>query len=150
MADNVLVPIVVAAIGLAAAVVTGVIGYRSARWNARKDLEIELRRQRLRALKKLWALSEPLGLHYRSASVTAASMRQLSAALQRWYFHEGGMFLSDESREAYVAFQLALRDATEVAEDDKELDAETFRRLWEMGSGLRETLRASFQGFPKM
>jgi hypothetical protein len=92
MADNVLVPIVVAAIGLAAAVVTGVIGYRSARWNARKDLEIELRRQRLRALKQLWALSEPLGPHYRRASVTAASMRHLLAALQRWYFHEGGCF----------------------------------------------------------
>ena len=45
MADSVLVPVVVVAAGLAVAVVTGVLSYRSARWNLRKDLEVDLRRR---------------------------------------------------------------------------------------------------------
>lgn len=45
MADSVLVPVVVAAGGLAVAVVTGVLSYRSARWSLRKDLEVDLRRR---------------------------------------------------------------------------------------------------------
>jgi hypothetical protein len=44
MADSVLVPVVVAAGGLAAAVVTGVLSYRSARWNLRKE-PVDLRRR---------------------------------------------------------------------------------------------------------
>src|SRR4051794_1818319 len=108
MSDTMLATIVTAIAGIAIAACTGILSYRTARWNARKDMEVELRRQRLDAFKRLWALSEPLAKYGRTGpetSVTPASMEMLSRDLRHWYFSEGGMFLSDSSRDAYFHFQ---------------------------------------------
>jgi hypothetical protein len=70
--------------GIIVAVITGFLSYRTARWNLRKDLEVDLRRQRLAAFKELWALSEPLAKYGRSGpitTVTPASMEKLSSDL---------------------------------------------------------------------
>src|SRR5215208_4139203 len=112
MTDTVLATMVTATAGIVIAACTGVLSYRTARWNARKDMEVELRRQRLEAFKKLWALSEPLAKYGRTGpetSVTPASMEKLSRDLRHWYFSQGGMFLSDDSRDAYFGFQDALQ-----------------------------------------
>ncbi len=135
-----------------AAALTGFVTYRIARWNMRKDLELELRRQRLDAFKKLWALSQPLAKYGRSEPVTPAVITQLSQDLRRWYFEEGGMFLSDASRDSYFAFQESLKQAIELKQGSEQisLDDATFETLRKKGSELRSTLRESFSRFPQM
>ena len=155
MSDPVLATIVTGLAGVLVAVITGVLGYRTARWNLRRDLEVELRRQRLEAFKKLWALSEPLAKYGRTSpvtKVTAASMVSLSNDLRHWYFSQGGMFLSDESRDAYFRFQDALQTAThdQPPDSDNELDEATREQIREQGSLLRTSLRSAFKGFPRM
>jgi hypothetical protein len=154
MSDAVLASTVTAAAGVVVASITGVLGYRSARWSLRKELEVDLRRQRLDAFKALWALSEPLAKYGRTgpaSHVTPASLEALSNKLRHWYFAQGGMFLTDASRDAYYAFQDALQTVVQSAEDkDQELDEPTRERVREKGSALRSSLRAAFKGFPQM
>jgi hypothetical protein len=66
MTDTLLATIVTAAAGIIVAAITGILSYRSARWNLRRELEVDLRRQRLEAFKALWALSEPLAMYGRT------------------------------------------------------------------------------------
>jgi hypothetical protein len=54
MSDAVLASAVTAAAGVVVASITGVLGYRSARRSLRKELDVDLRRQRLDAFKALW------------------------------------------------------------------------------------------------
>jgi hypothetical protein len=151
MTDTVLATTVTAAAGIIVAVITGVLGYRSARWNLRKELEVDLRRQRLEAFKQLWTLSEPLAKYGRTEPVTPASMEKLSIDLRHWYFTQGGIFLSDESRATYFSFQNALQAVIQGAvEKDRELDAETHKGITEASNGLHASLRAAFKGFPRM
>src|SRR3954447_5381776 len=87
MSDAQLSTAITAVAGIVIAVVTGVISYRSARWTLRKDLEIDLRHQRLDAFKSLWALSEPLAKYGRTgpaSSATAASIEKPSGDLRHW------------------------------------------------------------------
>jgi hypothetical protein len=154
MSDAVLASTVTAAAGVVVASITGVLGYRSARWSLRKELEVDLRRQRLDAFKALWALSEPLAKYGRTgpaSRVTPASLAALSSKLRHWYFAQGGMFLTESSRDAYFAFQDALQAVIHtVADEDEELDEPTRERIREKGSLLRTSLRAAFKGFPQM
>jgi hypothetical protein len=154
LSDAVLASTVTAAAGVVVASITGVLGYRSARWSLRKELEVDLRRQRLDAFKALWALSEPLAKYGRTgpaSRVTPASLETLSNRLRHWYFAQGGMFLTEPSRNAYFAFQDALQTVIQSAEDkDEELDEATRERVREKGSLLRDSLRAAFKGFPQM
>jgi hypothetical protein len=151
MTDTVLATTVTAAAGIIVAVITGVLGYRSARWNLRKELEVDLRRQRLEAFKQLWALSEPLAKYGRTGPVTPASMEKLSADLSHWYFAQGGMFLSEESRETCFSLQNALQEVIQGAvEKDRELDTQTREGIAERSIRLRDSLRAAFKGFPRM
>lgn len=148
-------PTVITAIaGIIVAAITGLLGYRGARWSLRKDLEIDLRRQRLEAFRALWALLEPLAKYGRTgpaAKVTPASMEKLSGDLRHWYFAQGGMFLTDKSREDYMSLQAALQEVMQGTVDrNQELDEETRERVRKQGSVLRTSLRAAFKGFPRM
>ena len=153
MEGTVMAAVVTAAGGLCVAALTGIISYRTARWNIRKDFEIELRRQRLDAFKKLWALSQPLAKYGRTEAVTPSVIALLSQELRRWYFEEGGMFLSDSSRSAYFEFQESLTDVIKVqagTAEESVLDASTFESLRIKGSKLRTALRSAFDKFPEM
>jgi hypothetical protein len=154
MTSTLLATVTTALAGIIVAAITGLLSYRSARWSLRKDLEVDLRRQRLEAFKALWALSEPLAKYGRTgpaAKVTPASMEKLSGDLRHWYFAQGGMFLTDQSRDAYFSFQDALQEVIQGAADmSKELDEEARERIREPGSTLRTSLRSAFKGFPRM
>jgi negative regulator of sigma E activity len=90
MANTELTTALTAAAGVVVAAVTGVLSYRGARWNVRKDLEVDLRRERLKAFKELWSLLEPLAKYARPDPVTAASMRRLAAELRTGTSHRAG------------------------------------------------------------
>jgi hypothetical protein len=154
MNDTLLATTVTAAGGIIVAAITGILSYRSARWNLRRELEVDLRGQRLEAFKALWALSEPLAKYGRTgpaATATPTAMEKLSGDLRHWYFTQGGMFLADESRDAYFDFQDALQSVIQgAAGKDQVLDEEIREQIREKGSLLRTSLRASFKGFPRM
>ena len=145
--------VVTAASAVGVAALTGLVSYRIARWNLRKDFEVELRRQKLDAFKKLWAISQPLAKYGRTEAVTTSVIARLSQELRKWYFEEGGMFLSDASRDKYFEFQQSLQNAIGSHPSDMKeavLDEQAFESLREKGSELRTALRASFGGFPQM
>jgi hypothetical protein len=138
---------------IGAAAIAGVVSYRIARWNIRKDLEVELRREKLNAFKKLWAISQPLAKYGRIEPVNGETIARLSQELRKWYFEDGGMFLSDTSRDKYFEFQESLQNAIKSLKSgaaNVALAEETFELLRTKGSELRTALRDSFAGFPQM
>lgn len=154
MTVDVPVTIVTAAAGIVVAIITGFVSYRSAGWNLRKDLEVELRRQRLEGFKKLWALSEPLCEFGRTGPferTTTKSLEDLSSDLRHWYYAQGGIFLSEESRDEFIRFQEALRQVIQKASDSADvLDEAKREELRQAAGDLRTSLRHAFKGFPKM
>lgn len=163
---------VTALVGIIVAAMTGVFGYQTARWSLRRDLEIELRRQRQEALRELWSISEPLARYGRGEAVTEvtpSSMERLSRELRHWYFHQGGMFLSERSQRYYIALQEAIGESLrnvpgtrdgplwphppwrrKPKPNDIEFDDGARESLMQASSELRSQIRASFKGFPKM
>lgn len=91
-------------------VVTGAIGtYLGLYWKIRKELIAEydrdLRTERVKHYKELWAATELLAKYSPPEALTKQSFEQLAATLRLWYFEGGGIFLSDRARDAYFAFQ---------------------------------------------
>jgi hypothetical protein len=107
--------------------------------------DAELRDSRLRVYPKLWAGLEPLAKYAREppGRPKRHEIEELARHLRRWYFEEGGLFLSAEAREAYFQLQDAL---TAVIESPRwndfieELDEDTFDALRQIASWLRTTL----------
>jgi hypothetical protein len=73
-------------------------------------------------------------------------IEDLARNLRRWYFEEGGLYLSAEAREAYFQLQDALTAVIESnrwaagTDSSDEIDAQTFQALRQIGSWLRTTL----------
>lgn len=154
MADHsVLGDLLTAVSAVGGAALTGFVTYSLGRWNIRKDLEVELRREKLHAFKKLWAISEPLAKYGRAEPVTPAVLAGLSQNLRKWYFEQGGMFLSDASRNKYFEFQESLQAAIgshTQGSEGTQVKAQVFESVRAKGSELRSALRTSFSGFPQM
>jgi hypothetical protein len=115
-------------------------------WKARKDLEIaydtDLRNQRIQVYKELWKRLQPLAKYSRPEPVTYQTIKKLSETLRQWYFEEGGLFLSERSRDAYFALQdeLTKKLAELGQQEDKLLPETTFEYLRKKGSDLRSRL----------
>jgi hypothetical protein len=112
---------------------------------SRKRLEVEydiaLRKDRIEAYQALWKILEPLAYYSPQSAVTYAVARDLSKALRSWYFEVGGLFLSEETREAYFDLQKALGGAIKEPLDveDVSLGPQRFERLRAIASKLRTT-----------
>jgi hypothetical protein len=143
---------VVAVIGLVgSAIVAGIGAYAGTRHRIRAELEAEydsdLRKSRIAVYQSLWSALEPLAKYSREEPgyPTHDQLRSLSAALRKWYFETGGIYLSAESRQAYFDVQegLAVVVGSERWADvkgSKQVDADTFEALRQLGSWLRTTL----------
>ena len=64
-----------------------------------------LRQKRAEAYKDLWMLTGLLPLCPRSLDVTYKNLLDLSQDFKNWYFTQGGLYLSEESRSAYGDLQ---------------------------------------------
>lgn len=88
-------------------------------WKIRQGLQAQydrdLRARRLRAYQHLWTLTEPMARYASPAPVTRETFERMATQLRHWYFHDGGIYLSDEARRAYFALQRALADALATA-----------------------------------
>jgi hypothetical protein len=107
-----------------------------------------LRDLRLGVYPQLWAALEPLAKYARQPPGPPAvkDIEALSVHLRRWYFEEGGIYLSAEAREAYFQLQDALTAVIDSERSDIDkpisnpLNPDTFRALQAIGSWLRTTL----------
>ena len=103
------------------------------------EYDIELRKHRIEAYQALWKILEPLAYYSPPSAVTYAVASGLSQALRSWYFEVGGLFLSEESREAYFDLQKGLGGVIKEPLDDDHvpLGSQRFERLRAIASKLR-------------
>ena len=64
--------------------------------------EARMLEQRLADYRKLWKLTEPTSRR-KIATLTSQSASALAEELTEWYYHQGGMVLSDEARDKFFA-----------------------------------------------
>lgn len=76
----------------------------------RRSLDLVVYKHREEAYKILWKKTSLLPMWPRRSGVTCAQIRTLSEELRDWYFHVGGVYLSDSARHSYGDLQKALND----------------------------------------
>ena len=85
-----------------AAIVAGIFGivggffsaFLKIRYDLRGEYDKDLRNKRLVAYQALWQELQPLAFYSPPFPVTYNTVSELSAALRRWYYEVGGLFLS--------------------------------------------------------
>lgn len=133
--------------GLVSGAITAVITYFATLSKARLDLAVvydkELRENRLAAYKELWKLLKPLARYSPEAPVTYRIVKETSESLRDWYFDQGGIFLSRESRAPYfelkATMQRIIDDPKLQEEKERPLD-HWLQPLHQQGTVLREAL----------
>lgn len=123
-----------------------IVAYMTTQLKFRKELEAKydesLRDQRIGVYRELWKLLQPLARYARAEPVTRNRLEQLAGELRRWYFEVGGLFCTDQTRDAYLALQEGIEkvvETTKVEDAPTKLEAqvEWLRRL---GSSLRTSM----------
>src|SRR5689334_16479348 len=86
------------------AIIAAIATFITTRWELRRQFDFEydrqLRERRLGAYSKLWRQLEPLSIYDRDP-ITVEAACDMSAALTRWYYRNGGLVLSEQARQAY-------------------------------------------------
>lgn len=99
------VTLLVALLGLAGVLVTGLLSYRQGQLEVRRSLEIEydkdLRDRRIAHYLELWALLAPLAKYPEPEVLYASDVEGLAERCKEWYFGRGGLFLSVHTRRRY-------------------------------------------------
>jgi hypothetical protein len=133
---------------VAVAAVTAFITFLATRWKVGKDFEIEINRavrgDRIEVYRRLWTISEPLAFYAKERDITYADAQRVGFALRRWYYREGGMFLSQNSREQYFGLQKALQTVYKSERAQlamwKPLESGEFLSVQRRSSNLRTAL----------
>lgn len=119
------------------AAVSGVGTYFSLRAKLRSEYDSDLRQKRIDAYSKLWRLLEVLARYGRlPAKLTGTDAGELADDLQCWYFRDGGLYLSTESRNAFFCLQ----DVLGRVQGEPETDGDQLDSLRMYGSRLRTGL----------
>lgn len=98
----------------------------------------DLRRDRIIAYKELWKCLEPLARYAPPGHFTYAGAQKLAAALRSWYFENGGLFLSEQARDACFDLQKTLTTLGETSAET--VQGPTLEELRSAGSVLRTKL----------
>jgi hypothetical protein len=98
----------------------------------------DLRHDRIIAYKELWKCLEPLARYAPPGDFTYAGAHKLAVTLRSWYFETGGLFLSEEARDAYFAVQKALTTLEKTSAET--VPEATLEKLRSTGSALRTKL----------
>ena len=105
-------------IGLAGALFGAVTTYMVAVLKLRRGLEYkydtDLRDKRIPQYLALWKLLEDLAKYARPKQLTFDDLYKLTASLRQWYFEQGGLFLSEKSRDRYFALQDAIEKVLDI------------------------------------
>lgn len=132
-------------VGVVSALLGALATYVFAVLKLRKELEYkydtDLRDKRIPQYLALWMLLEVLAKYARPRQLTFEDLRQLSVSLREWYFQQGGLFLSDKSRDDYFALQDGITDVLAGDFSPKaEVDEAIYETLRAKGSTLRTAM----------
>lgn len=120
-------------------------GILTTSWKARKDIEtaadIDLRKHRIDVYRDLWKRLETLAF-FAGPRVTYEDVGALARSAREWYFQQGGLFLSERTRDPYSDVQLALHGILlqERSDDLLAVGEDSVRVLRELASRLRATM----------
>jgi hypothetical protein len=79
-------------------------------------IDEQLRDRRLDPYKEIWRKTAILPRWPRATGVTYVQLHTFSGDLRDWYFGQGGIYMSAETRDAYFALQAAVTQVTMVPE----------------------------------
>ena len=128
--------------------VTALFTYLATRSKIRLDLTAEydkdLRTSRLKAYQDLWKLLEPIARYSRPGPVTYVVVKKIAENMRIWYFQQGGIFLTKESKTPYFSLKKVMQniiDDENLREDNTgELDEKWLDMLLMGASLLRDSL----------
>ena len=133
-------------IGIAGALLGAVTTYLVAVLKLRRELEYkydtDLRDKRIPQYLELWKLLEDLAKYATPKQLTFDDLYKLTASLRQWYFEQGGLFLSEKSRDTYFALQDAIKKVLDAKGQPgvTTVDEGTYEDLRKSGSDLRTAL----------
>lgn len=137
---------------LAAGGLVGIVAtYLTARQKFRDDLQARydetLHNTRIGTYQDLWGRMQVLAKYARPEPVTPSRLRRLAEELRAWYYEVGGLFLSDNSRDRYFDLQDAIvaELKKDHADEDKDLDNDSFEAIREQSSTLRTSLSSDLR-----
>jgi hypothetical protein len=132
------------AIGSAAGVLGGVTGALTTLLQARKSLEaqydIDLRKSRIDTYRQLWSSLQPLAYYGGGPALHKAGLRDLSRAMQSWYYGRGGLFMSEQTRTAYFDLHALLEEGARTAAGDGRIDPRVVKAFRGQASKLRTAM----------
>jgi hypothetical protein len=132
------------AIGTAAGVLGGVTGALTTLLQARKSLEaqydIDLRKSRIDTYRQLWSSLQPLAYYGPRPALHEVGLRDLSRAMQSWYFGRGGLFMSAQTRTAYFRLHALLEEGASTAAEDGRVDPRVAEAVKRQASKLRDAM----------
>jgi hypothetical protein len=89
--------------------VGGLVSYLGALWKSAVDFHSKvddgLIAKRTRLYEALWSLTKKVPKWPQNEQLRYTHLRELSVEMQRWYFDEGGIYMSEATRVAYGAAQ---------------------------------------------
>lgn len=135
----------IAASSLFAVVVTALFGLIANRQKFREDLQSKydsiIHNQRTAVYLPLWKDLEALARYAPPEPVTPNKLKELSRTLREWFFRTGGLFLSNDSRRAYLDLQEEITvQLSHKRAADQELDKKSLKQVHDKASALREQL----------
>ena len=99
----------------------------------------ELRARRIEAYMSLYKRTDKLPRYWRT-NPQRMELSDFSEAFEGWYFGEaGGLFLSDEARQAYLSMLEVMATVAGEGSGEDQLSDEDTRRLWRAGQALRRS-----------
>jgi len=113
--------------GLVSGVLSSLLTYFSTRSKIRMDMTVEydksLHDKRLTLYTDLWPKTEPLARFLPHSALTYKTVECVSEELRAWYFKEGGIYLSRQSRKPYFSLKEQLQRVIEDEDLKKQPDA---------------------------
>lgn len=124
----------------AAGLISGVVGAGVNTWLAsRSKVSEELRDQRLKAYPDVWERTGRFARWPRN-TVTYAALDEFHRELRTWYFHVGGLYMSENARRRYGTMQELVAAHCAVEESHASLPAGAYADVMEACSEFRTAL----------
>jgi hypothetical protein len=131
--------------GIVGATAGGLVTWWTTRSRLRTELEYgydkELRSERVAIYRKVWAITASLPRYYWPMKPARSDLRRLIEEFHGWYFQDGGLFLTPETKAAYLTMMDRLDEAAGREDDDSTpLSDAILTSLFDAGESLRVQL----------
>jgi len=129
--------------GLASGLVSSALTYFATRSKIRLEMTVDYDRalhdMRLKLYKQLWPMTKPLARYTRESPLTYDVVRKVSEEMRDWYFGEGGIYLSKDSRTPYFALKRLMENVL-IQDSTRKIDEELCDNILGAANQLRTSL----------